>query len=94
MTDDETRLAQLPILIGECEANMRETAHIITQNYRGRNLVCLSKWYLNREGKFMPGNKGIAVNVRHLRHLKNLADLAPAKALELYLLPDRDGGKR
>jgi hypothetical protein len=94
MTDHETRLAQLPMLIGEFGANMRETARIITQNYRGHNLVCLSKWYLHREGKLMPGNKGFVVNVRRLRRLKNLVDLALAKALELDLLPDRDGGKR
>jgi hypothetical protein len=71
MTDHETRLAQLPMLIGEFGANMRETARIITQNYRGHNLVCLSKWYLHREGTLMRRNKGFAVNVRPLRRLKN-----------------------
>ena len=88
----ETRLDQLPILIGEFEANSREIARVILENYRGHDLVYLCKWYRNRDGKLLPGSKSFAVNVRHLPRLKKLVDLALAKAVEAGLLPNSDGG--
>jgi hypothetical protein len=85
---------ELPILIGEFEANSRDLARVILENYRGHDLVYLSKWYRNRDGKLLPGAKSFAVNVRHLPRLKELVDLALARAIEVGLLPDGDGGKR
>ncbi len=59
----ETRFDQLPILIGEFEANTRETARVILEHYRGHDLVYICKWYRDRDGKLLPGSKGFAVNV-------------------------------
>src|SRR5258708_26781399 len=84
--------SELPILIGEFEANSREIARVILENYRGHDLVYLCKWYRNRDGKLLPGSKSFAVNVRHLPRLKKLVDLALATAVEAGLLPNSDGG--
>jgi len=88
----ETRLDHLPILIGEFEANSREIARVILENYHGHDLIYLCKWYRDRDGKILPGSKSFAVNVRHLPRLKELVDLALAKATEIGLLPNRDDG--
>src|SRR5258707_9800002 len=72
----ETRLEQLPILIGEFEANTRETARVILEHYLGHHLVYICKWYRDRDGKLLPGSKSFSVNVKHLPRLKELVDLA------------------
>jgi hypothetical protein len=82
----ETRLDQLPILIGEFEANTREKARVILEHYRGHDLVYLSKWYPGRDGDLLPGKNAFAVNVRHLRRLHELIGLALAKAIEIGLV--------
>ncbi len=83
----ETRLDQLlPILIGEFQANARETARVILQHYRGHDLVYLSKWYPGRDGDLLPGKNAFAVNVRHLRRMHELIGLALAKAIEIGLV--------
>ena len=82
----ETRLDQLPILIGEFEANARETARVILEHYRGHDLVYLSKWYPGRDGDLLPGKNAFAVNVRHLRRMHELIGLALAKAIEIGLV--------
>lgn len=89
----ETRLDQLPILVGEFEANASETARVILERYRGHDLAYICKWYRDRDGRLLPGSKSFAVNVRHLPRLKKLVDLALARAIEIGLLPnDGDGG--
>jgi hypothetical protein len=82
----ETRLDRLPILIGEFEANARETARVILEHYRGHDLVYLSKWYPGRDGDLLPGKNAFAVNVRHLRRLHELIGSALAKAIEIGLV--------
>jgi hypothetical protein len=67
---------------------------VILENYRGHDLIYICKWYRDRDGKLLPGAKSFAVNVRHLPRLKELVDLALARAIEVGLLPDGDGGKR
>jgi hypothetical protein len=82
----ETRLDQLPILIGEFEANARQTARVILEHYCGHDLVYLSKWYPGRDGNLLPGKNAFAVNVRYLRRLHELIGSALAKAIEIGLI--------
>ena len=91
-TTVEPVASELPILIGEFEANSREMARVILENYRGHDLIYICKWYWDRHGKLLPGAKSFAVNVRHLPRLKELVDLALAKATEIGLLPNDDDG--
>lgn len=90
----ETQLDQLPILIGEFEANARETARVTLEKYRGYDLVCIGKWYVARDGELKPGRGGFKVQVRHLPVLKELINLAYARAIEVDLLPNDEGGGR
>jgi hypothetical protein len=84
----------LPILVGQFPANSREIARVILERFRGHDLVYINKWYLGAGGELLPGRGGFAVNVRNLPRLKELVDLALAKAIEVGLVPDGDGGKR
>jgi hypothetical protein len=95
MGDDDRPVDQLlPILIGEFEANARDTARVSLENYKGYDLLCVGRWYVGRDGELKPGRGGFKVQVRHLPVLKELIDLAHAKAIEVGLLPDDEGGKR
>ncbi len=94
MTSHDDRREQLPVLIGEFEANARETARVTLENYKGYELVCIGKWYVGGDGELKPGRGGFKVQVRHLPVLKELINLAHARAIEVDLLPDDEGGKR
>jgi len=66
------------ILIGEFQANSRETVRVSLDEFRGYRLINFRKWFIGHDGKPRPGRGGIAVQIRHLPTLAELI----AQALE------------
>jgi hypothetical protein len=74
------------ILIAEWPINRREIARVSIEWYRGSCLINLRKWYEDGTGKFNPGNKGIALNIGHLRRISAAMEDALVVARERGLV--------
>jgi hypothetical protein len=85
-----------PVIVGEFQANSRETARVSLEHFKGHDLVRLGKWYRDEHDVLRPGKGGIAVNVRHLPRLVELMSAALEQAREFGLIdPDSgDGDER
>jgi Transcriptional Coactivator p15 (PC4) len=90
MTRPTPTLAE-PITIAEFWKNRSgQSIRVTLSTYAGRNLIDLRTWFTT-EGKLQP-DKGFPVDVRHLPRLAAALAKAEAKARELHLIADDDGG--
>jgi len=82
-----------PVTIAEWWKNRRgESIRLTLTTWQGRNIADLRVWCTSPEGKLKPSAKGIACDIKHLAKLKGAFAKAEAKARELHLITDDDGG--
>jgi hypothetical protein len=81
-----------PVVISKFWKNRRHDAVIVSlSTYEGHNLVDL-RTHAMKEGRLVPTPKGLAMVVRRLPELAAAVTKALAKARELGLLDDKNGG--
>jgi hypothetical protein len=85
-TSTRNGTAAQAILIGEFDATSREVARVTLETYKGHDLVCVRKWFENRDGEMRPAKGGISLNVKHLPRLVELMGAAHLAAMNAGLI--------
>jgi Transcriptional Coactivator p15 (PC4) len=74
-----------PIEVLQWPLNSEEVIRLRVYNYCGRDVVDLRVWWRARNGQYLPGPRGLTVDVRHLPKLNKGFKNARARAREAGL---------
>jgi hypothetical protein len=74
------------VIVAEWALNKRETLRVSIELYRGTWLINVRKWFEGADGELRPGNKGIALGLRHLPQLQEAVTKALSFARERGLV--------
>jgi hypothetical protein len=75
-----------PIEVAQWPLNSEEVIRLRLYNYCGRDVVDLRVWWRARSGQYLPGPRGLTVDVRHLPKLSKGYKKARATAREAGLI--------
>jgi hypothetical protein len=73
-------------VIDEWPINKRETVRVSIEKYNGVWLINLRKWFEADDGEMRPGNRGIALGVKHLPRLAEAMSAAHRVAIQQGLI--------
>jgi hypothetical protein len=83
-----TKKLTSPIKIAEWRRSQTERVRIALEPFRGRNVIVLRTWWIDKDGTERAGRDGITLDVRHVSNLARAFKRARAQAKRKGLIDE------